>query len=774
MKSLYKYPQTEFPYKQLIKHNQNRRKNQPEYEINDTGVFDESKYWDIDVEFVKVKPRHILCRYTVHNRGLDTESIHVLPTIWFRNTWNFEKSSKSFVEKPTLEKISDHEVKASHAKLGSYTWKVDAYDSSNPALIFTENESRHEDNFLSKDAFHDFLIKGDETAVLSDQGTKCAAHYKLTLDPGSKAVINYQLFHEDETEEIPFAEFQRIFTQKEANAAQFYNQNLPSEMPYQMKNVCIQAYAGLLWNKMFYHYPVKDWMNHSETRNEKVQKTFGVNSRWTHLECCDVLSVPDKWEFPWFAVWDLAFHMIPMAEIDIDFAKNQLLLFLSHRYLSMDGKLPAYDMNLSDQNPPVHAWACWNIYQRTIDRGEPDDEFLEKAFLGLLPNYTNWVGQSIDNSGLYAGGFLGFDNISAVNRSSPGVHRIYQADGTGWVAFFSIHMLKIALILCKKNHNYEEYAIKFLKHFFSIKNAINESSDISVGLWNEDDRFYYDKIQRQYGDNIETLRVRSLVGIVPLFAQCILYKTDIEEFPWLKEILSDNFSSCEEESLLLSLVNEDKLRNILRYLLDETEFLSPYGIRSLSKFHDDNSYILKGAESLSQWFNLLWWLLGLTPPHSQTGRSVKYAAGNARSDDCYGGNSNWRGPIWICINYLIIETLETLYLYYGDTMKLECPVGSNVFMNLDEVSQELIKRVTSIFLLDQSGFRPCHGTDSLYETDPTWSSLLLFHEFFNAETGEGLGASHQTGWTALITTLIRKLVQHWTSDPGKPADEINK
>jgi hypothetical protein len=769
MKALYKYPQKEFPYAQLVEENRRRSKTEPEFELTDTGIFDEQRYFDVTVEYAKASPNDILIRLTVANRGPDPATIHLLPTVWFHNTWSWGHIQEDTETKPRLEAAGPNSILARHATLGDFRLDIEPTANGSAAeFVFTENETNaarvfgaDDGKHYKKDAFHQYVIHGDKGAVNPEQfGTKAAAVLRLTIPAGSQTVVKLRLTAVDEAAREPFADFEQIFAQRLAEADAFYAERISAGCGNAAASVARQAYAGLLWSKQFYHYVVKDWLaGDPDQPIPPLLRQIGRNHDWPHLFNRDIISMPDKWEYPWYAAWDLAFHMIPMATVDPDFAKGQLELFLREWYLHPNGQIPAYEWALSDVNPPVHAWACWRVYKMTAPRGERDVAFLKRVFTKLLLNFTWWVNRKdVAGNHLFAGGFLGLDNIGVFDRSSPlpGGGRLEQADGTAWMAFYASTMLAMALELAQFDNTYEDIASKFFEHFVHIADAMNTLG--GMGLWHEGDGFYYDQLR--VDDKVMPLGIRSIVGLIPLFAVEVLDQADIDRLPGFRKRmewflkhrpdLGRHIAYCEHSGhgkksdgsdkgvsaqRLLAIPSRERLERVLRYLLDESEFLAPHGVRALSRFHHEHPYIL--------WTDGQEHRVDYTPGESTTG--------------LFGGNSNWRGPIWFPVNFLLIEALERYHYFYGDEVQVECPVGSGQRRNLFEVSQELRRRLAALFLPDANGQRACHGDDQRYATDPHWRDLTLFYEYFHGDTGRGIGASHQTGWTALASTIIGNL-----------------
>lgn len=773
-KALYKYPQNKFPYQQLIDENRRRSYLDAEYELWDTSLFDDNHYFDVFVEYAKGSPNDILIRIHLINRGPEEAPLHFLPTLWFRNTWIWGCEHEGCTLKPRIEKNNETSLKTDHEKLDRFIFAAEAGpDGESPDWLFTENETNTrrlwgKDNYTPyvKDAFHEYIIQGKKETINPDGvGTKAAAHYRLNIHPGEDITLQFRLFSEDERPKTYFGEeFKKTFQKLKNEADDFYAEIIPDRLSPAEKAVQRQAYAGMLWTKQFYHYSVKDWLQGDpEIATPPQSRWNGRNKNWqSNLFNRDVISMPDKWEYPWYAAWDLAFHMIPFARIDPNFAKEQLDLILREWYMHPNGQIPAYEFNFDDVNPPVHAWACWRIYKMTGPRGKRDVNFLARVFHKLLINFTWWVNlKDPQGNNLFSGGFLGLDNIGVFDRSKTfqmGGH-LDQADGTAWMAFYCSTMLAIALELAHHDRTYENVASKFFEHFVAIADAINTLG--GNGLWDEEDGFYYDELQ--IDGNMLPLRVRSMVGLVPLFAVGILDDSIINELPGFKKRmnwflnhrkdLSRHISYMEHEAgdsghYLLAIPSHQKLERVFRYLLNEDEFLSPYGVRSLSKIHENRPYTLSIGDDT---------------------HTVRYIPAESDSG-LFGGNSNWRGPIWFPLNYLLIESLEIYHHYYGDSFKVECPVGSDRWLNLCEVSKELSKRLCSLFLPDHQGRRPSHGEVRQYADDPHFKKLILFYEYFHGDNGRGIGASHQTGWTGLVAKLLEDLGKEATS--AHSSDEI--
>ncbi len=754
MKYLYKYPHQAYPYQQLVETNRGRSKQEPEYELLDTSIFAEERYFDVTVEYAKVGPEDVFVRISVANRGSETASVHVLPTLWFRNTWSWGDSP----QKPLLWKASgpsgNATIAAKHPELGE-RW---LFIEGTPPLLFTENETNNARLFGSpnatpfvKDAIHEFVVHGRREAVNpAGVGTKAAAHHKLTVPPGQTAVVRLRLTDNGpEALGPPFAGFETTFLTRSTEADSFYQAITPKGVTEDAARVARQAFAGMLWSKQYYGLDVQKWLAEHGVSHFTEGSTVR-NQEWAHMVNDHVVSMPDKWEYPWYAAWDLAFHAIVFAGVDVDFAKQQLDLLLAPTYLNPSGQIPAYEWNFSDVNPPVHPWAALFIYRMEQGLyGKGDVEFMKRAFGKLLSNFTWWVNRK-DRFGknVFEGGFLGLDNIGVFDRSSPlptGGH-LEQADGTAWMSLFCQNMLEIGVEVAAHDQSFEDLAVRFVDHFLLITRALNREG--SKGMWDEDDGFYYDVLRRPDG-TAERLKVRSMVGLLPLCATTVVEPWQRARVPGLMAHIQDrarrnpdilrNMHAWGEGHLghgergMMAVVNTERLRRILTRMLDEDEFLSAYGIRALSRYHAEHPYVLSvsGQE----------YRVGYVPGDSDSGM--------------FGGNSNWRGPIWMPVNVLLIRALLNYYLYYGDNFRIECPTGSGRLMNLFEVAQEIARRLTSIFLRDAQGRRPVHGGTEQYRTDPYWRDLVLFYEYFHGDTGAGIGANHQTGWTGLVATLIQ-------------------
>ena len=752
MKYLYKYPQAEFPYGRLVAENRARGKDQPEFELLDTGVFDDNRYFDVFVEYAKADVEDILIKITVANRGPEAANIRLLPTIWFRNTWAWGNSHA----KPHLRQSSGSSVELAHPQLGR-RW---LHCEVSTELLFTDNETNARrlygvDSRTSyvKDGINDYIVHGAKDTVNPERmGTKAAAHYPLAIPAGGEVSIRLRLTNSDLKGKNAFSTFDKTFTLRKREAEEFYETIIPQDLSADAQNVMRQGFAGMLWSKQFYHYVIKDWLNGDPGNPPPPrERKNGRNKEWAHLYNSDVISMPDKWEYPWYAAWDLAFHCIPLALVDPDFAKEQLTLMLREWYMHPNGQIPAYEWAFGDVNPPVHAWAAWRVYKIDKKRkGKGDRAFLQRVFHKLMLNFTWWVNRKdADGMNIFQGGFLGLDNIGVFDRSAPLPTGGYleQSDGTSWMAMYTLNLLAIALELAKEEPSYEDVASKFWEHFIYIAHAMGHRGHNGMGLWNEEDGFFYDVLKLPDGTHFP-MKIRSMVGLIPLFAVETLepelldklpdFKRRLEWFIDNRPDLTENLACMRTEGMgerrLLSIANQDQLRRILRYMLDEREFLSPYGIRALSQFHRDNPYRLNtnGNE-----------------------HRVNYEPGES-STGLFGGNSNWRGPIWFPVNFLLVESLQKFHHYLGDGFKVEFPTGSGQMLTLWQVGAELSRRLTSTFLVDDRGRRPVFGNLEKFQTDPHWRNLVLFHEYFHGDTGAGVGASHQTGWTGVVTKLMQQ------------------
>jgi len=755
MKYLYKYPQAAFPYENLVFENRRRDKHQPEYELLDTGVFQDNHYFDVQVEYAKADVEDILIKLTVLNRGPEAAELRLLPTIWFRNTWSWGSKDP----RPELHhsrNTAGPVIELNHPTFGNRWLHCDGA----PELLFTENETNTQRLWglgsatpYVKDGINDYIVQGMRKAVNPQQtGTKAAAHYKLNIPAGGSIVVRLRLNNAELKGNSAFDGFDQTFAVRKREADDFYATVIPHDLSDDAKNVMRQGFAGMLWSKQFYHCVIRQWLA-GDPGNPlpPPERRNGRNHEWLHLYNADVISIPDKWEYPWYAAWDLAFHCIPLAQVDPDFAKEQLILLLREWYMHPNGQLPAYEWAFGDVNPPVHAWAAWRVYK--IDKklhGKGDREFLVRVFHKLLLNFTWWVNRKdADGMNIFQGGFLGLDNIGVFDRSAPlptGGY-IEQSDGTSWMAMYTLNLLAIASELAVEDKAYEDVASKFWEHFINIAHAMCHRGQNSMGLWDEEDGFFYDVLKRPDGSHFP-MKVRSMVGLIPLFAVETLepgmldrmpdFKRRMEWFIQNRPDLTKNVASMSDcgmkDRRLMSTVDEGQLRSMLKYMLDENEFLSPYGIRALSRFHRNHPYLLE-VDGMHH-------RVDYEPAESSTG--------------LFGGNSNWRGPIWFPVNFLLVESLQKFHHYYGNDFKVEFPTGSGKMLTLWEVAGELSRRLTSIFLQDTNGKRPVYGGLEKFQTDPNWHNLIMFHEYFHGDNGAGIGASHQTGWTGLVTKLMQQ------------------
>jgi hypothetical protein len=782
MRMLYKYPQAAFPYTQLVDENRRRGKNAPEFELLDTGVFAENRYFDVFVEYAKADVEDIVIRITAVNRGPQSAELQLLPSLWFRNTWSWGRDSRRPSARLATSVPGSVCTELQHWQYGK-RWLL---CEGQPELLFTENETNFarlfggQNRSYVKDAFHSYVIQGDKAAVNPQQmGTKMAAVYKLELAPAESVTLKLRLTdmeplgamdeksrmvgtinapgHAERAEGVPdtndfAAGFDALFSQRQREADEFYASRIPKELSDDAKLVTRQSFAGMMWCKQFYHYDVHTWLEGDPAGPPPPKERWlGRNHDWTQLYNDDVISMPDKWEYPWYASWDLAFHTIPIALIDPDFAKEQLILLLREWYMHPNGQLPAYEWAFGDVNPPVHAWAAFRVYkiERRL-RGAADRGFLEKVFHKLLLNFTWWVNRKDpEGMNIFQGGFLGLDNIGVFDRSAPlptGGH-LEQSDGTSWMGMYCLNMLAIALELAKEDPAYEDVASKFFEHFVHIAHAMNDMGTYGRSLWDEEDGFYYDVLHLPNGEE-HFLKIRSMVGLIPLFAVETLEPEMIDRLPGFKRRMQwfiDNHQDMPEHiettqrsargvRRLLSLVNRRQLKRVLARMLDESEFLSDFGVRALSRYHKDHPYEVQVNDHISR--------VEYEPAESTTG--------------IFGGNSNWRGPIWFPVNYLLIESLQKFHHYYGEDFKVECPAGSGKEADLWQVAGEISHRLVHIFLRGKDGRRPAAGGAEIFNTDPHWRDLILFYEFFHGDNGAGIGASHQTGWTGLVAKLIEQ------------------
>ncbi|HKD61350.1 MAG TPA: hypothetical protein VKB47_12890 [Terracidiphilus sp.] len=750
MKYLYKYPQSEYPYLGLVETNRNRSREEFEYELLDTGIFDEDRYFDVFVEYAKADAEDTLIRITVHNRGPEAAELHVLPTLWFRNTWSWGEGES----KPVLGAIDDDKIYASHPQLGGYTLQCEGASE----LLFTENETnisrlwgQPNSSPYVKDAFHRYLIDRAANAVNpAKTGTKAAAHYVLQVPAGGSKTVRLRL--NVKAARDAFQTFDRIFDSRLSEANEFYDRITPHSLSEDERRIHRQALAGMLWSKQYYYFDLDKWLTeHDAHPMTGSGRGTSRNADWFHMLNSDVISMPDKWEYPWYAAWDLAFHTIALSLVDFDFAKGQLLLMLRNLYAHPNGQIPAYEWNFGDVNPPVHAWATLFLYRIETQLGRSDMRFLERSFQGLMLNFSWWVNRK-DPQGrnVFAGGFLGLDNIGVFDRSAelPTGGHLDQADGTAWMAFYCLSMLEIALILTEYDAMYEEIAYRFLEHFVWITYAMDRIGENHDEMWDDEDGFFYDLLHFPNGDTTR-LKIRSMVGLLPLCAATVFEGGIATKYPRLLEMINlfrkrhpevarkiatsdDPMVGGYQGRRLAAVCNKAKLTRILSRMLDENEFLSPYGIRSLSKYHLDHPFLfqLGNQEYKVQYL----------PAESNTGM--------------FGGNSNWRGPIWMPVNGLIVRGLLQMYPFYGTDFKVECPTGSGKYMTLFEVAKEIGHRLSKIFLRDENGKRPVYGGTKKFQDDPHWKDYILFYEYFHGDNGAGLGASHQTGWTGLIARSL--------------------
>jgi len=748
LKMLYKYPQQEFPYNQLLEENKRRSRIDPEYEIQDTGIFNENKYFDVFIEYAKSSAEDILMKVTVCNRGPEAAPIHVLPNIWFRNTWAWGYSH----DIPSLERMTDNSIFIQHKSLGKRILHAENPDQ----LLFCDNETNSEKCYslpLKKDAYYkdginNYVVHGTDTVNPEQSGTKAAIHFNKTIDAGKSEIFRLRM-SKDQLEK-PFEDFEKIFAKRIEEADTFYADIQTRLANDELKSIQRQAYAGMIWCKQFYYYNVEKWITGDPTSPPPPpQRKNGRNHEWRHLNNSDIISMPDSWEYPWFAAWDLAFHCICFADIDREFSKQQLTLLTHEWYMHPNGQLPAYEWAFSDVNPPIHARATWKVY--TIDKtatGIPDTKFLETIFLKLLMNFTWWVNRKDEQgNNIFEGGFLGMDNIGLFDRNTPlpDGSILEQSDSTSWMCMYSLNMMRIALELAKTNSVYQDMATKFFEHFLYIAHAMFADNEGGTGLWDEEDEFYYDAIQKSDGKDLK-LKIRSMVGLIPLLAVEILddeLLKDQKEFterlywflknrPELASLVSKWGEKGKDEKHLLSLLRGHRMKRILYRMLDENEFLSDHGLRALSKYHQEHPYVLQIDDT--------WFSVHYTPGESDT--------------VLFGGNSNWRGPIWMPMNYLIIESLKRFHDYYGDDFRIEYPTHSGNLFSLSEISDKLSDRIISLFTRNADGNRPVFGDQPLFQKDPYFKDHILFYEYFHGDSGKGLGASHQTGWTGLVARLL--------------------
>jgi hypothetical protein len=746
-KMLYKYPQQEYPYQWLLDENKRRSRNDPEFELIDTGTFDQDAYFDVFIEYAKNAQQDLLIKITVNNRGSVDAALNVLPTIWFRNTWAWGYDNYM----PELTADSHGVIEVYHEKLGQMWLNAEG----EPELLFCDNETNtprlynvSDDKQFYKDGINDYIIHGSNTINPKKTGTKAAVNFDINVPAKQSVTLRLRL---SQNAVNGFDDFDKLFDARKQEADQFYSDlNKGASNPDKIL-IQRQALAGMLWNKQFYYYDINHWLHGDPAEPQPPKQRINArNSKWTHFNTKDIISMPDKWEYPWFAAWDLAFHCIPLAKVDMSFAKNQLSLLIKDWYMHPNGQLPAYEWDFNDANPPVHAMVTWKIYQqdKAANDNKGDTYFLERIFHKLMLNFTWWVNRK-DASGnnIFEGGFLGLDNIGVFDRNAhlPMGEQLEQADGTSWMAIYSLNLLRIAAELAESNKAYNDIASKFFEHFIYIAGAISNLGQDNEGLWDDADGFFYDQL-RLPDNSTQKMRVRSVVGLIPLIAAEVLDEDDIlnnpifsdrmkwfsENRPDLASLVSRWAETKTPGKHLISLLRGYRMKSILKYMLDENEFLSKYGIRSVSRYHLDNPYhvAIDGVE-----FSIKY-----TPAESDSGM--------------FGGNSNWRGPIWIPINYMLIESLHKFFLYYGDDFKIECPTRSGNFMNLQQVANELYSRLSNLFLRDEDGKRAVFGNYPKMQNDPDFRDYILFHEYFDGDTGRGIGASHQTGWTGLIATCL--------------------
>jgi len=757
LKMLYKYPQAAFPYSNLVEENRRRGIGAPEYELVDTGVLDSGRYFDVFIEYAQASPGDVLLKITAHNRGSEAATLHVLPQLWFRNTWSWKQGAP----RPQLALVDGRPaadapavVEARHETLGRLFWHADR----DAELLFADNDTnvarlygQPRDGRFFKDAFDDYVVHGKRDAVNPARaGTKAAAAHVLDVPAGESRTVRVRLAPAMLTR--PFADFDSLLEARRAETDEFYAELQHGVDGDDAKLVQRQAFAGMIWSKQFFYYDVPEWLAGDPAQPAPpANRKHGRNRDWAHLNNADIISMPDKWEYPWYAAWDLAFHCIPLALLDSEFAKNQLLLLTREWYMHPNGQMPAYEWAFGDVNPPVHAWATWRVFQ--IDRkrrdGNGDLAFLERVFHKLMLNFTWWVNRKdAEGRNVFQGGFLGLDNIGVFDRSStlPTGGHIDQSDGTSWMAMYSLNLMRIALELAKHNHVYEDIATKFFEHFLCIAEAMTNIGEHGLGLWDDEDEFFYDVLHLP-DERMVKLKVRSMVGLIPLFAVEVLEPELLKELPefarrleWYlnyRPDLAKLVSHWEVEGAghrrLLSLLRGHRMKKLLQRMLDETEFLSDYGIRALSRYHEAQPYVFELMDGQRT-------TVGYRPAESDTG--------------LFGGNSNWRGPIWFPVNYLIIESLQKFHHYYGDEFRVECPTGSGRFLSIAEVAEELSRRLARIFLKDADGRRPVFDRHPLLSADPHFRDYVLFHEYFHGDSGRGVGASHQTGWTGLVAKLL--------------------
>lgn len=761
LKYLYKYPQARFPYEKLVEENRRRTRQEPEYDLLDTGVFDQNRYFDVVVEYAKASPEDILIRISATNRGDKIALLDVVPTLWYRNTWAWGADDRK--PRLRLDQENPFVIRARHFDDGLRQLICDDM-TVKPEFLFTENDTNYQRLYNApnpspyvKDGINDYIVNGNKEAVNPQQsGTKVGVRYHFAIAAGATATIKLRLTNDIAPKPALSFNFDEVFDARIQEADEFYDSFTSSKASEEQKQVQRQAFAGMIWSKQFYYYDVRRWLRGDPGTPEPPRsRKRGRNNEWKHINNSDIISMPDKWEYPWFAAWDLAFHCVPLAMIDPEFAKAQLLLMLREWYMHPNGQIPAYEWNFADVNPPVHAWAALRVYQLEQEIwGCKDRNFLERVFHKLLLNFTWWVNRKdTEGNNVFQGGFLGLDNIGVFDRSAmlPGGGSLEQSDATSWMGMYCLNLMNMALELAKENPAYEDVASKFFEHFVHIARAMNNMAGQGLALWDEADGFYYDVLHLPNNQSMP-LRVRSMVGLIPLFAATTLEEETVNAFPGFRrrmQYFMDNFPELsmhiEVQAFdsgirrFLSLVHRDRLHRVLRFMLSEGEFLSPFGIRSLSQFHLENPYKLQLDGNIYE--------VGYEAAESQT--------------PLFGGNSNWRGPIWFPVNYLLIESLQRFHQFFGEEYKVEYPTGSGQKLSLAEISHDLARRMTNLFAQNEQDHRPIYGpaegTNGKFQTEKHWRDFVLFHEYFNGDNGEGLGASHQTGWTGLIAKLIHQI-----------------
>lgn len=749
MKMLYKYPQQAFPYQWLLDENKKRDRLQPEFELIDTGLFNDDEYWDVFIEYAKASPTDILIKITIHNRSNNEATLNLLPTLWFRNTWTLGYNDA----KPSLQKVDTNSLRIHHAVLGDYHF----YTQEDGEFLFCENETNNERLYnaanlsqYTKDGINDYFVHKKSNAINKNSGTKAAVNFDITVSKKASKTVYLRLCSGSNNQ--PFADFENVFQKRQKEADDFYNEIQKNLTDEDMRLVQRQAFAGMLWNKQFYYYDIPQWLNGDPRQPPPPKERLeGRNANWLHLNNDDIISMPDKWEYPWYASWDLAFHCVTFAVIDAAFAKKQLLKLTHEWYMQPSGQFPAYEWSFGDVNPPVQAWAAFRVYKidEKNNNGTGDTAFLQTIFHKLLLNFTWWVNRKDkEDNNIFEGGFLGLDNIGVFDRSKPlpGGGLIEQSDGTSWMAMYALNLMRMAMELALSNPVYQDMATKFFEHFLYIAAAMDSMGTEGLGLWDEEDQFFYDVLRMPDGSTTK-LKVRSAVGLIPLFAIEVIEHDSIEKLPLFYERLNwfldnrphlaDLVSRWQVEGVtqkhLLSLLRGHRMKKILQRMLDESEFLSDYGIRALSKYHKDHPYE----------FTM----------NGDTAR-VDYTPGESTTD-MFAGNSNWRGPVWMPLNFLIIESLQRFHFYYGDDFKVECPTHSGNYLTLDEIAAFLTERLAKLFLADKDGKRTVFGNYEKLQTDVNFKNYVLFYEYFHGDTGRGVGASHQTGWTGLIAKLLQ-------------------